>query len=102
MFNINEVDGSVIVTPAQDVVASNVDELRALLLGYLEKSEHDLVVDLDQVEMIDSSGLGVLIAAQNSLKEKGSQLKVVNVSVDIMGLFKIMRLDQHFKIDEKA
>lgn len=102
MFNVNEVNGSVVVAPSQDVVASNVDELRTLLLGYLEKSQHDLVVDLDQVEMIDSSGLGVLIATQNSLKEKGSQLKVINVSGDIMGLFKIMRLDQHFKIDEKS
>ena len=101
MFDVSEVNGAFVVTPSQDVVASNVDELRAVLLGQLDKSEHDLVVDLNQVKMIDSSGLGVLIAAQNSLKEKGSQLKVINVSNDIMGLFKIMRLDQHFKVEEK-
>ena len=102
MYQVQEADRFVVVTPKDDIVASNADELRQLLVEKIEDSEGELVVDLQHVSVIDSSGLGVLIAAQNSLKDKGIQLKVVNVSEDIMGLFKIMRLDQHFQVEERT
>ena len=58
----------------------------------------DLTIDLGGVEMIDSVGLGVLIATHNSLRQAGGQLAVANPSPDVQSLLRTMRLDKHFKV----
>ena len=45
-----------------DVDAHTAPELRAHLLELLRSGDRHLVVDLDGVEFMDSSGLGVLVA----------------------------------------
>jgi len=90
-----------VIKPGKDIVASMVDELRKKLLILIDKGNNDLGIDLTGVEMIDSVGLGVLIATHNSLSRNGGKLTVTNVSEDIYGLFKTMRLDQHFQINSK-
>ncbi len=87
-----------VIKPGKDIVASMVDEFRKKLLILIDKGNNDLGIDLTGVEMIDSVGLGVLIATHNSLRKTGGKLTVTNVSKDIYGLFKTMRLDQHFEI----
>jgi anti-anti-sigma factor len=49
--------------------------------------------------VVDSSGIGLLIATHNSLKTKGGSLRVANASPDILNLFKAMRLDRHFTVE---
>ena len=44
-------------------------------------------------------GIGLLIATHNSLKAKGGRLRVVNVSPEILNLFKAIRLDRHFAVE---
>ena len=84
--------------PGCDVVASMADELRARIKGLLEQGAKDLRIDLAGVEMIDSVGLGLFIAAHNSLQKVGGKLTVVNASTHLHDLFRNMRLDQHFSV----
>ena len=56
-------------------------------------------IDMTDVAMIDSIGLGVLIAAHNFLNKKGGKLSVNHVSDHIFSLFKTMRLDKHFDVN---
>jgi anti-anti-sigma factor len=58
-----------------------------------------VVFDLDGSAVVDSSGIGLLIATHNSLKPKGGTLRVTNVSAEILNLFKAMRLDRHFTVE---
>jgi len=44
------------------------------------------------VTLLDSSGIGLLIAASNSLAAKKGSVRLVNVSADIMHLLQSMRL----------
>ena len=49
--------------------------------------------------MIDSSGIGLLIASRNSLLDSGgNEIELINTSDEIRGLFTAMRLDHHFTI----
>ena len=57
-----------------------------------------MTVDINDVGMIDSVGLGVLIATHNSLQKNDGVLNVINASENIYKLFKVMRLDRHFKV----
>jgi anti-anti-sigma factor len=57
-----------------------------------------LILDLTGVQMIDSLGIGLLISAHNTLSKEGKQLALINANTNILGLFRSMRLDQHFSI----
>ncbi|MFP5212289.1 MAG: STAS domain-containing protein [Acidobacteriota bacterium] len=98
MSEIERRGEQVIVKPGQDLVASMTPEFRKELRVLLDEGCRDLVIDLVDTEMIDSVGLGALIAAYNSLSKKGGKLSVINASANIHGLFKTTRLDKHFNV----
>ena len=50
------------------------------------------------MQMLDSAGLGLLIAAHNSLQKVGGEMSVVKASPDILELLTTMRIHQHFRI----
>lgn len=86
------------VKPGKDIIASMADDFRKKLLKLVKDGVKELTIDLAGVKMVDSVGLGVLIAAHNSLGDAGGKLKVKNASDDIYSLMKTMRLDQHFEV----
>lgn len=87
-----------IVKPGQDLVATMAEEFRNELRSIVEEDPKELVIDLAGVEMVDSVGIGVLIATHNSVSKSDGKVIMTNVSKNIYGLFKTMRLDQHFKV----
>ena len=100
MYQVENSADCVVITPQNDIVASNAQELRQTVFNHIEKVESELIVNFQNVEVIDSSGIGVLIATQNSLKEVDKKLKVSNLSDDIFNLFKMMNLNNHFVVEE--
>jgi len=87
-----------ILQPPGDLVASTIEIFRKDVRSVLRNSPRSLVLDLSHVRMVDSVGLGVLIAAHNALRKKGVKLAVANVSKEILDLFMAMQLDRHFEI----
>jgi anti-anti-sigma factor len=96
MITWNERDAT--VQPAGNVVASLVPELRSALRGALADGVRQMTIDFSRVGMVDSTGLGLLISAHNSLSKVGGKLAVVNASKEILELFRAMRIHQHFSI----
>ncbi|TYT75998.1 STAS domain-containing protein [Desulfobotulus mexicanus] len=87
------------VIPGVDIVASMANDFRTELQNLIQESSGDIQLDLAGVEMVDSVGIGVIIATHNSLNRQGRKLKVVNVAKDIYSLFSTMRLDRHFSVE---
>ena len=99
MIVVTREENKAVIRPAGDsIVAASVPELRARMRGMVDEGVRDLVVDLTDVQMVDSSGIGLLISAYNSLKKVGGQMAVVHASRDILDLFRTMRMHQHFSI----
>ncbi len=88
-----------VVTMTQDLVASRAGTVKSGLKTLVEDGVQELTVDMASVEMVDSAGIGVLVATQNSLKKKDGGLKAVHLNTDLMDLFKTMRLDYHFQVE---
>ena len=95
---ISRTDAKAVVQPDGDVVAGAVAGLRSALRGMVAEGVREVVVDLSGVEMIDSSGIGLLISAHNSLSKLGGNLAVTHASGDILALFQAMRIHQHFSV----
>ena len=89
----------VVVKPSTDIVASIASKLKGELKSVIDEGVRQLVIDLDQVEMVDSVGLGVFIATHNSLHQNGGSLILRHASHDIRLLLKTMRLDKHFIVE---
>lgn len=98
MTEISREGSRAVVKPGADIVASNAKELREELKNLIDRGIRELVVDLGAIEMIDSVGLGLLIAVHNSLSRIDGTLTIVNVSKDLDELFKTMRLNRHFAV----
>ena len=95
---VTQENGRVVLRPAGDMVASSVSTLRSAMRGIVADGARELVLDLTGVEMIDSSGIGLLISAHNSLREAGGRLAVIHASGEIVELFRTMRIQQHFSV----
>ena len=79
-------------------MAASVPELRSTMRGIVEAGVRDLVVDLTDIHIVDSSGIGLLISAYNSLRKVGGKLAVIHASADVLELFQTMRMHQHFSV----
>ena len=88
----------VIVELEGDIVASSVPALRTALLELVRSGVKTMAVDLGRATMIDSTGLGLLLSAYNSLKALHGAFSVVEVPAEILDLFRTMRLHQHFPV----
>ena len=96
----NDLQGSVQL--AGDLTAVLVPELQAGLKKVLQAGARDLVFDLSSTRMLDSSGMGLLIAAANSLTLIGGKVQVTNVSPDIFRLLQSMRLTKRLNVSGRA
>ncbi len=99
MSTITREGTRVTIIPGQDIVSSMVPDLKNELNSVVEEGAQELRLDLSGTAMMDSIGIGVVIATHNSMKKKGGRLVVCNASENILKLFKSMRLDQHLNLD---
>lgn len=99
MIVITREDNKAVVRPAgEDIVAASIPELRSKMRAVVDEGVRNLVIDLTDVRMVDSCGIGLLISAYNSLRKLGGSLAVVHASPEILQLFQTMRMHQHFSV----
>jgi len=75
-------------------------EVREKIYGLLQDDVKKVVLDLGKVKWINSSGLGALIAAMTSVKNKGGELRLANVTEKVESIFMITQLIKVFKTYE--
>jgi anti-anti-sigma factor len=81
-----------------DLIASAAIEMRNQFKNILVDGVSNVTVDLSSVNIVDSQGIGLLVALYNTLTKNRGVLSVINASAEILELFKSMRLDRHFSI----
>ncbi len=98
MTVVDRKDKVATIRPAGEVVAASAQELRSCMQDVVADGARELIVDLSDVQMVDSIGIGLLISTHNSLCKLGGRLAVTHASRDLMDLFRMMRIHQHFSI----
>jgi anti-sigma B factor antagonist len=75
-----------------------VDGLRQACSDLMNDGEIRLVLNLTEVPMIDSSGIGVLVKTLTQAKQQGGALKLVNPSKFALQTLKIVGLLNLFEL----
>ncbi len=98
MEQIERSGARVVVRPEHDIVASVVNDMQHELQRLVDDGVRTVVIDMTRVDMLDSIGIGLLIATHNSLQAVGGALVLEHVNPDIRKLLSVMRLDQHLEV----
>jgi len=88
-IDITSADGFRILKPAGDLDVYTVGSLRDAIAGILEEDTPHVVVDLDSVPFMDSSGLGALMGGVRRLREAGGDLAIACTREQHLKLFTI-------------
>lgn len=89
-----------IVLVSGEVDLYNVSELKKALFSVTDGANQSVVVDLKNVNYMDSSGIGALVAGQKKMKAHNGKFALLNIHDDVLNILKLATLDRFFKIYE--
>ena len=61
-----------------------------------EQGDRRVVLNLERLNFMDSSGLGSLVSGSKLLESQGGQMRIVNARGPVRNVFQITRLDRIF------
>jgi len=77
-------------------------ELRPTLEMLARRAGRNITVDLSDLMLIDSSGLGALISLYKRVRANGGDVSFVGVANQPLVVFKLLGLDRAFKLNVTA
>jgi anti-sigma B factor antagonist len=87
-----------VVAVRGEIHVSTAPELSTRLAASLDRGVTSLVIDLSEVEFIDSTGLSVLLNVLRRVTQRGGSLVIVCTNPTVLRLFEITRLESTFEI----
>lgn len=88
-----------VVQPSGHVNAENATALKHQLAEVVTSDEcASLVVDMSQVESLDSAGLMVFVSMLTLAQRLSKQFKLANISPSVRIVFELTQLDRVFEI----
>ena len=100
-----QVDGITVVDlSGRIVLGEGSDILREALRDLVSRGHKKILLNLGDVNYIDSSGLGALVSGYTSLTGQQGQLKLLNLTKKVHDLLQITKLLTVFEVfdDERA
>ncbi|MFA5516068.1 MAG: STAS domain-containing protein [Desulfuromonadales bacterium] len=99
LVKIQENDAAVLIEVKEERLdAHNSGELKAQMLSLFEDGKNNLVVDLQEVRFVDSSGLGALVSGFKNSSARNGSLKLSGLQPQVKSMFELTRLHRVFEI----
>jgi len=76
--------------------ALSAPELRPILDQLVQDQARDVIVDLSELRLVDSSGVGALVSLYKRVRSYGGRVSFVGVTAQPLVIFKLLRLDVVF------
>ena len=86
-------DNWVILQISGEIDMATGPELRQRIVQYVQEGHVHIVIDLTEVDFIDSTGLGVLIGGLKRTRSHGGDLQCIGLSESLKEMFKLTGLD---------
>lgn len=95
---ITVIDNNVLVSLSGSIYVEEAAQIRESLISYIEKGHKTFLIDLSEVDYIDSSGLGTLVAIQKRALQNGGSVVIKGLKGLVKDLFELTRLTKVFEI----
>jgi anti-sigma B factor antagonist len=83
-----------VIAPHGDLDMAAADHMRRTLIRLVDEGSRKLLVDLEQVGYVDSSGMGALVAALKHARTVGGDLRLCALQDDVRAIFEMTRLNK--------
>ena len=97
-----DVDGRTIVAVGGEIDVYTAPKLRDKITELVAAGTYDLVIDMEAVEFLDSTGLGVLVGGLKKVRAHDGSLSLICNQDRLLKIFRITGLAKVFVIHETA
>ena len=73
-----------------------MQEMNETLHKLIDEGKKNIVVDMNGVSLVTSSGIGIMISAYTTMKNAGGNIKFCQFSDKVHGVLSITKLDSVF------
>lgn len=101
-LDVTERDGWAVLAVRGEVDVYTAPRFRERLIELVSQGHHRIVVDLEGVDFLDSTGLGVLVGGLKRLRSHDGDLVLVCTQSRILKVFEITGLTKVFTIHESV
>lgn len=98
-INIEEKGATVLIEVKEERLdAHNSSELKTQMLSLFDDGKNNIVIDLQNVRFVDSSGLGSLVSGFKNASARNGNLKLSGLQPQVKSMFELTRLHRVFEI----
>ena len=92
--------GSISILDIQgEVDLYNAPDIKNMIQNLIDKQRYKVIINLEKVSYIDSSGIGALVASLSKLKmHEGGEMKIINLLASVERVFELTKLVSFFSI----
>ena len=101
-LDVTEKNGVPVLAVTGEVDVYTAPRLREKLVELVTQGNYNIVVDLEGVEFLDSTGLGVLVGGLKRVRTHDGTLSLVCTQQRILKVFDITGLNKVFAIHESV
>lgn len=101
-FDFRKIDDvQIIIINGEMVGGPDATLLSEKIREYIDRGENKIIIDMKNVNWMNSSGLGILIGGLSTVRNHGGDLKLIHLRKKPQELLKITKLDKVFQIFER-
>lgn len=97
-INIERKPNTVIIKPLGEIDLHNSPQLRKTLQEVIKQNTVNLLINLEAVSYVDSSGLATLVEVFQQISKQGKKLALFSLQDTVKNVLSITRLDEIFPI----
>ena len=101
-LSTREVDGTTIVAVGGEIDVYTAPKLRDRITELVGDGVFNIVIDMESVEFLDSTGLGVLVGGLKKVRAHDGSLELICTQDRLLKIFRITGLAKVFVIHDSA
>ena len=78
--------------------ALSTPELRPTIDALVAEKRPKITVDLSELRLIDSSGVGAIVSLYKRMRALGAKVEVIGLKDQPLAIFRLLRLDRIFTV----
>ncbi|MBD3226183.1 MAG: anti-sigma factor antagonist [Caldithrix sp.] len=99
-FNIHTItDKDIIVIDAPKRLTSDIsDDLKSIMKEYVDREKYNIIINLEETEFIDSSGLGAIVSKISITRSNNGDIKLAAPQRYVVDLLEVTHLNKVIEI----